>query len=108
MCFVSCKKTYKYYVKSERVDSFGETKKDVSKPLKIKAENDTIAYRLAYERFVLMIKIKKDMVNKYGKEVVSVPKSFKIENSKGENIKYNIPKKYRESLEKQIEDSQIH
>ena len=108
LCMValfSCdtRKSYKYVELVQEESVFGGTTSKDKEAKQIKAENDTLAYLEAYENFCISAKVTKDMQSSLGK-VYSIPKNFKLYNSKGINIKDEVSFASKSTKEKEIEE----
>lgn len=98
----SCKKNYKYVEKIEKVGIFGGTETE-EKEEEFKAENDTTAYLVAFQKFLISQKVEMEMKKKLGTSSSS-PLSFSVYDDKGNNITY-INFYNREKRESQITKS---
>ena len=101
---VSCEIVQQEYSYVETVSEpslFGGSYSSKEKePAIIKEKNDTLAYLAAYQKFVISQKVFRDMSETYGAKHLSVPKSFALFNSKGENLAYiEFPSKVASEIE---------
>lgn len=91
---VGCEQTNKYYYiegnKEEKV---------------IKASSDSVAYMEAVKNFAISKKVYNDMKKSFGSTYLDRPTSFKLLNSKREDITYNVYFSNKDSLEEEYAKS---
>ena len=99
----SNKKTYSYIEVDEEVSLLGGTETKEKEAISIEAENDSIAYLEAYEKFCIALKVNKDMKESLG-GLSSIPVQFKLLNDKNIDIANSVSFLDKAKSEKEIQD----
>lgn len=100
--FSSCKKSYSYVeIVEEKGLTGGPSQMKEGDFKDISAENDSIAYLKAFEKFCISLKVSKDMQESMG-EVYSKPVKFILYNDKNEDIVLSISMKDKTKREEEI------
>lgn len=100
--FSGCNKSYKYVeiVKEKSVlsNSYEQKEKEAKN---IIAKNDSIAYLEAYKKFLISLKVSKEM-KAAGMEFASIPIRFSLYDDKGKEVKVYVDNKILDEIERKI------
>ncbi|WP_374443701.1 hypothetical protein [Epilithonimonas sp.] len=95
---ISCKKDYKYVEQIQRERSIAGVDREEKEEI-FQADNDTLAYLEAFQKFIISKKVEMDMKKSLGSSS-SIPLSFSVYDEKGNEITYiDFPNKEKRESE---------
>ena len=102
--FVSCAKKYEYVEEVIEKSAFNGTTKGEKKPETIRADSDSMAYIIAFNKFCISLKVIEQLIDDGMGDYAKIPVGFKLYNEKGADIS-NITFVNKERIENDIYSS---